>query len=336
MSATAESREQILNAFEKLVKTHKLSQDRIELREEQAQRAKDRATAEKAGGYTVESIVKELADLQLSFGARLGQLATGLQQEADKVNELRRAIQVETAHLQDLKNIKVIADAAFIRTREMEAQRVELDERLTEGRQSFDEDVTEQRAAWTQEEEEHEAALAEYKAQQDKDREREQADHTYDIDRRKKIDQDNFVENKRQLELQLAEERARREKNWAEREEALAAAEAEHQDNLSKIAAFAAELEDAVNKAREAGIRKVNDDAKIEAALQEKEVAASTQVFELKIESLQNVINEQNTQIKTLLDQLSVALDRSQSLAVKAIEKSNDDASARRARKDED
>lgn len=328
MTTGTESREQILSAFDALVKARKRDASRIALRDEEAAKAKDREVLTKASAYTVESIVKGLADLQLTFGNEIETIANGLKVEADKVGELKRAILVESQNLQELKNIHIAANAAFIRTREIEEKRAELDQWIGEKREDFDEDVTRQREAWAKEQDEHTAAVAEYEARLKKDREQDEADHKYDQERKHKVDADTFAQRKLKLERELAENQAAKEKDWAEREEALAKGADELAENQAKIDAFAEKLAADTEKARKSGISKANADAKVQAELLEKEMAASTQVFELKIESLEKVIGDQTAQIETLQAKLAVALERSQNLAVKAIEKSKDVAGA--------
>lgn len=322
MTAGTESKEQILRSFDKLVQERKKDEARIALRGEEAAAARDREVLNKASGYTVESIVKGLADLQLGFAGEIERLTSKLGSESEKVGELKTAIEVETRNLATLRNIKVIADAAYIRTQEMQDKRAELDEWIQDKRDDFNEDVTRQREAWQQEQTEHEAACSEFEANLAKNRAQEEADHKYDTERKQKIEEDKFNDQKMQLERTLSEERADLEKSWAQREEALANTQSTHEENLQKIAAFPDKLTEETQKAREEGIRKATSEAKIQAELTERDVAASTQVFELKIESLDRVIAEQQTQIQDLMAQLKVALDRSQNLAVRAIDKS--------------
>ena len=72
-------------------------------------------------------------------------------------------------------------------------------------------------------------------------------------------------------------------------------------------------------KAREKAIEKVLKDAKLDAALWEKEQAANIEVYELKITTLESSIQENNTQIGELMAQLNAALERVQSLAANAV-----------------
>ncbi len=323
MSEVSESKEQILESYDNLVRDRRVLQQRVSLKGDEAQQVKDRETARKAALYTVDSIVKGLADLQLDFGRKIESLAVEIKAESDKVGQLKRAIEVETRNLSELKNVKLAANATLIRDQEMAQRAKEAQARIDEKLKAFEEEVSKQREAWTREQEEYEAALAEYASRQEKDRSQEKEEHEYARERQAKLEADGYTQKKRDLERELADRRARSEKDWAAREAALSLKSAEHAENLVKIEAFPTELEKAVNDAREDAIKKTLADAKIDAELSEKEIAASTQVFELKIESLEKVIAEQTEQIQLLMERLKVALDRSQNLAVKAIEKTS-------------
>lgn len=78
------------------------------------------------------------------------------------------------------------------------------------------------------------------------------------------------------------------------------------------------EIEEAVKKAREEAIRDINQDAKVKADLFEKELQASKQSYELKIQSLEQAIAKRAEQIESLSSQLQIALKQAQDLARKA------------------
>ena len=67
-----------------------------------AEKARDKRVVETASTYTVESVVKGLAELQLHFGTDIEGLAARLSTEIRKLEDVRRAIEVETRHLEEL------------------------------------------------------------------------------------------------------------------------------------------------------------------------------------------------------------------------------------------
>ncbi len=315
-----QSRDDILREFKSIVRQHDQAAEKITTTAEEVERAKDQEVAQKAKAYTVESIVKGLADTQLGFAAALDSLAQTLSSESEKLDELQRAIGVEQTRLQELRSIRIAAEALHILTQENANRLSEWEEEATEERQRLDDTIERTRTEWTKEKEEYDAANVEYDAQLAKDRAEKEADFKYDRERKSKVDADKFEEKKRQLERQLAETQHQKNRNWSEREEVLQKASDEITELRAKTEAFSTELEEAVDKARSEAIKKAGSSAKVEAELLEKEVEGNTQVFELKIQTLDKTIGEQRDQLQTLMERLQQALGKSQDLAVQAVQ----------------
>ena len=69
MVASQDSNEQVLAAFQKILADRKKLGARIATKEEEAVAAKNAQMLDVASAYTVDGIVKGLADLQLEFGS---------------------------------------------------------------------------------------------------------------------------------------------------------------------------------------------------------------------------------------------------------------------------
>lgn len=205
MAVDTGSKDQILASFNRLVRDQKEKEGRIALAGETAEKAKDQVIVQKASGYTVESIVKGLADLQLGFGQQVKALADTLTAEAEKIQELRRAIEVGTETLAEYKSLLMAADAIHIRTKEMDERARNAEADREEQRKDLQEEITRQREAWEKEQKEFDIAVAEQKANLDKTRTREQDEFKYDQERKRKLDVDAYTERKRNLERTLAE-----------------------------------------------------------------------------------------------------------------------------------
>lgn len=93
-------------------------ESKIATKQEEADKAKSQEILQAASAYTVDSIVKGLADLQLEFGSILNALSEKLAQENSKLDELNRAIEIETQRLQELQQIRVVADTLDILSQE--------------------------------------------------------------------------------------------------------------------------------------------------------------------------------------------------------------------------
>jgi len=323
-SATpAESKESILSAFNRIIGQRKIVGAKIATKEQEAEQAKNKEMVATASTYTVDNIVKGLADLQLEFGGTISNLAEKLTQETNKLEEIKRAIQFETTHLEELQQIRVVADALYILQQEHQEYLKSLEQKAVKEREKIEKEKNSYRKAWQKEQQEYEAVVQEQNQLLERDRQQELEDYQYNNDRSRKIETDEYQSSKRKVELSLQDTNQDKEKVWTERERILSLREPEFRQHEEKITAFPSELEAAVKKAREEAIKEASDDAKFKANLFEKEWEATKQGYEMKIQSLEATIGKQDEQITELSTQLQAAVSQARELAIKAFNNSS-------------
>lgn len=314
------SRDDVLKTFAPLLHSFGHGPAPVATRAEAAEQAKAREIVARAASYTVESIVKSLADVQVELGGAIDGLADQLEREASKLGELRHALASESSRLGDLRNTRVAAEALEILIQDHKKKDETLGARAESERQDLEDKVGKQREAWAREEAERAQARAEAEAAQTRERKAKEEQYTYEIERQRKLGTDEFAEKKRLLERSLSETGATRDKSWGEREKLLAAASAEIEALRGKAEAAPKQLEEEAKKARERAIGRITAEAKHEAELQDRESAANIEVFELRIKALEERITRQLAQLGELQKQLGTALEQGQNLAHKAIE----------------
>lgn len=323
MVAIKDSRDQIFKAFQQILTNRKTTDSKIATKEEEAEKDKNKQILEAASTYTIDSIVKGLADLQLEFGSIVNGLSEKLTQEVSKLDELRKAIAIETQHLEALQQVRIVADALHLLTQEQQENLKTLEQNAATQREAIEKDSAQKRKLWEREQEEFESTIQEQAALLTKERQRQEADYQYELERQCKIEADEYEEIKRTQERELQTAHQDKEKQWSEREQRLA----EHQPLLAKyqqkVDTFPAELDEAVKKAREEAIKEVHQDAKVKADLVEKEWEATKQGYEFRIQSLEQSIQKQLEQIESLSSQLQEALKQAQTLAMRAFENSS-------------
>lgn len=323
MVATKDSKDQILKAFQQILTDRQKLDSKIATKEEEAEKEKNKQVLEVAATYTVDSIVKGLANLQLEFGSIVSGLSERLTTEASKIDELKRAIEIESQHLQELQQIRVVADALHILTQEHQEKLKTLEQNAANQREALEKDKSEKNKAWQREQEEFEIAIREYNELLVKERQRQEADYQYELARDRKIETDEYEELKRNQERELQEADREKEKQWLERERILAERQPLFEEYQQKVEAFPAELEEAVKKAREEAIKETHQDAKVKADLLEKEWESTKQGYEFKIQSLEQTIQKQIEQIENISAQLQDAMKQSQALAMRAFQSSS-------------
>lgn len=323
MVATKDSKEQIFKAFGQILTDRKKIDSKIATKEEQAEKEKNKHLLEVASTYTSDSIVKGLADLQLEFGSIVNGLAEKLATESSKLDELRKAIGIETQHWQELQQIRVVADALHLLTQEHQENLKVLEQNTANQRETIEKDTAENRRLWEKEQEEFESAIQEQNELLTKERQLQEADYVYELERNRKIEADEYEELKRKQERELQEANQEKGKQWSERERILVENQPVFEEYQKKVEAFPAELDEAVKKAREEEIKEVHQKAKVESDLREKEWESTKQSYEFKIQSLEQAIQKQTEQIDNLSTQLQDALKQAQSLALKAFDNSS-------------
>ena len=120
---------------------------KVETKEESAEKAKNKQLLEVASTYTIDSIVKGLADLQLDFGSLTSGLSEKLKAESSKLDELKRAIEIEAAQLQELQQIRVVAQALHILTQEHREKLTLLKQNSANQREIIEKNTTQKRKA---------------------------------------------------------------------------------------------------------------------------------------------------------------------------------------------
>jgi hypothetical protein len=313
-----DSKAKILQNFQQILAENKKIESKVETKEQEAEKAKNKQLLEVASSYTIDSIVKGLADLQLDFGSVINGLSEKLSAESSKLDELKRGIEIETAQLQQLQQIRVVADALYILTQEHQEKIAALEQSATSQREVIEKDTIQKRKIWEKEQQEFEIQVQETTALTIKERQQEIADYRYELERSRKVETDEYEETQRKSERELQQSTREKEKNWIEREKVLSDNQAEFVKNQTKAAGFEEELKQAHVKAKEEAIQEVSREAKVKADLVDKEWEGTKQGYELKVQSLQQTIGRQTEQITEISAQLQATIKQAQDLAMKA------------------
>ena len=317
-----DNKEQIMAAFAKLLAEKKKSDSKVATKEEEAEKAKNKQIVEVASTYTIDSIVKGMADLQLDFGSIINSLSERLATESSKLDELKRAIAIESYSLEELRQIRLVADALDILTQEHQEKLQSLENNASGQREAIEKEIAQNRKIWQKEEQEFEEAGQEASALLAKERQGESADYDYELQRLRQVETDEYEEAKRQQERELQELKKEKEKDWAVREKFLSDRQAELEEYQQKMAGFEDELKQAYIKAKDEAIKEAEREAKVKSDLLEKEWESTQQGYDLQVQALDSKIERQNQQIAGLNAQLQEAMRQAQDLAMRAFQSS--------------
>ncbi|ERT06375.1 hypothetical protein M595_3635 [Lyngbya aestuarii BL J] len=322
-STIQNSKTQIISKFQQILEQRKKVDSKISTKEEEAEKEKGKELLNKTSAYTVDSIVKNLADLQLSFGNNIVEISEQLKTESSKLEELKRSIEIETQQLQELQKIRVVADALYLLSQEHQEKLSLLTQNATQRQETLDKDKIAKRKAWEQEQSNFEATVQQQQEELVNIRQQEEENYNYELEKTRKIEQDEYEETRRKLERELTNTTQEKEKNWSEREEILEKHKVEFEANKKKAEGFEDELKKAYVKAKEEAIQDANREAKVKADLFEKEWESTKQGYELQVTSLEQTIQRQNEQIADLSAQLQATIKQAQDLAMRAFASSS-------------
>ena len=308
----------IARAFQQLVSERK-KLTKIVTKEEAAEKARDKESVDAASTLTIDRIVKEFADLQLTVDRTAEESANTLQAETAKLAQVRRAIEVETDHMRELAHTETAANALDILTQAKQAEIRAFEAQSAQQAEAFAQQVAAQREEWEKEEQAHHQEVAAYDESLHRERSQAEADFRYELERERRIELDKFEADKRNKEQDMAETERTKLQDWARRESAVAEQEKACEAYRAQLEAFPAELDKAVAMAREQAQQTASEEAQVKTDLFAKEIAANQQVRELHIQSLKETIVRQNEQIEALSAELKETLKQAQGLAFRAI-----------------
>ncbi|MCP4437973.1 MAG: hypothetical protein GY810_03435 [Aureispira sp.] len=322
MQKSLKSKEEVQKAFQVLLEAHQKDKIRIATKEEQAQQEQNKKLVEAVAGYSPQSIVKGLADLQLDLGNTIESLSDRLSGEIQKLDDLRSAIKVQEENLKESVDTKTAANALYILQKEQAQQLEILDKEHLDALKKLEEEAQELRSEWEKEQEEFERDQTEYSEQLEKDRINELEEYKYQLERKYMIEKDNYAKKKKLLLRNLNEEQKEKEKDWANREKILAENQEDFEKYKTKVDNFDQELEEKVKAAREKAIKQASRDSKEAMQLLEKEVEGKRKAAEANIQNMDTTIDRQKLEIEALNAELKEALSQVQSLSLKALESS--------------
>lgn len=318
----SDPKRQIFDAFQAILAEQPTS--RVATKDEESERSQNQALLATVGDYSTDRIVRGLADLQLEFGAVVQEMSAKLTAENGKLGELNRAIAVSQDQLSELRRVRIVADARHILTQEHQESLQTLDDRARRDRETLEKEQADNRRRQQQEQADHDLIVAESQAFLAQERSRAESDFSYEADRLRRVALDDFETLQRQQTRELADRLTAYEKDWADRQAKLDGNAEKRETFRQSVEAFPAELDAAIKKAREEGIRDVNQESKVKADLLDAEWQGNQQAYQLQLDSLESKLQQQLDQITALTAQLQAATQQSQALAMRAFEGSSD------------
>lgn len=282
--------------------------------------AKEKEEAAAPSPPVMERIIESLSQLRSGFGNAISELSSKLVGEASELAELQRTIQQETQQLETLHDLEIGDDTLNALIQEYIETAKKIEEEAKQRREDFEQEMQEKKKVWQREQDEHGRLIKERNESAKETLQREEAEYKYTLELQRKSENEEYDLQQKKLHKELERLEEAKKKEWAEREKNIAAQEQEIEEYRSRVEGFPKELETAIKKAKGEGAEAAAREIKAKTDLREKEVEGEQRIYELKISSLEGIIENQLQQIQDLSAKLDAISKQSQNLALKAIE----------------
>lgn len=319
----ANTKQEMLKAYNSLLKQLQEKKEAELKPEEKLEEKKKKKVVEIADSLSAEGVATGIGNLRGEIGKMLTQISDRLEQQVGKFKGTQEAIEYKEKELEEVYEIERSAATLAALIESQNQKRLEFEAEMASSKLELERDIERLRADWEKETKEHDARVKEQAADEKKKREREKEEFSYEFEREQQLAQDKFEDEQAKLEREIALKKEQMEKDLMERERTVSEKETELDELKKQVSAFPEEMEASVNKVIKETTARLTAEAKSSEELQRKEFDGERNVLTAKIESLENTVKEQGQQIAKLSQQLEMAYQKVQDIAVKAIEGSS-------------
>jgi hypothetical protein len=317
------TKQEMLKAYNRLLKELQEKKE-VELKpEKQLEEKKKKEVVQVADSLSSEGVVKGISNLKVEIGKMLTQISDKLDEEVNKFRGIQKAIAFKEKELEEVYGIERSAATFAALIESQNQKRLELESEMAMRREELKKEIETIRTDWYKEKKDHEARVKEQEAEEQKRRKREKEEFTYAFDREKQLAKEGFEDAKAKLERDITFKKEQMEREWVEREKAVAAREQELTELQNRVNTFPKEMEAAANKAVKETTDRLKGEAESREKLLQKEFDGERNVLNTKINSAEKTVKEQGEQVAKLSLQMEKAYQKVQDIAVKAIEGSS-------------
>lgn len=288
--------------------------------EEKLQARADQEAVAAADSLSTDGVVKSIADLKASINKTLIQLADCLEEQVAKYAQIKRAVSVKTAELEDIYGIQKSASTLLAMIESQERKRADMERELTEEKEQLEREIETLRSRRIDEQKEHDAQEKERDSGEQKRRQRELEEYRYTSARQQQQARDAFADEMAKAQKDLAAQKAEAERSIQERDKALAAREQELAALRQRVEQAPKELEAAVSKAAAAAQQRAVAEAKTREELLKKEFDGEKNVLTTRVTALEQMVKDQSERLATLQQQAEKAYQQVQDIAIRAVE----------------
>lgn len=297
----------------------------------EAEKHQNILAAESAKDATIESVIRNIGNLRIQIGETLNDLTEKMNKQADKLQALNSAIDIQEKRLSELYDIESASDslAKLIQAYEERKENMEkeyfdrekeLDKKHSEKMLSMENEYSQKLKNLKDEIDNIRQLWIEEKNLEKKQREREEAEYVYERDRNRKIDEDKYQEKKSALEKELNNLKENSEKELSEREKAIKERETEFDTLKNQVAEFPNRIEQERKSIENEVTSRITTEFENKLQSNQLERKWESKISEEKIKHLESIISSQNSKIDELKQELGKAYNQVEQIAYKTVE----------------
>lgn len=312
---------QIIDAYEELLeKAKKAKADVPKQVQEEKQRSE---TVEKVADVSNKGIGKEINSLRVNLNNSLEELENNLLTEFKKLEEIRKAMDIEKQNLEDLYALSTTTDSLAAMLLAQKEQKENFETEIKAEKDAFEIEMTILREQWKTEKEKENTDQKELAEELKKNRKREEEEYHYKLKIDRQKENDEYENQKAKLEKELSDKQLNFDQEMAKREADVANAEAELNELRKNNDEFPKKLEKTLIDKEKEVKEWLTAQFEFESKLLAKQNEGELKLKEQTIDSLQEKISEMQKQVKELTEKANVAESNVKDIAVKAIESSS-------------
>ncbi|MGA7700496.1 MAG: hypothetical protein WCB27_12865 [Thermoguttaceae bacterium] len=273
-----------------------------------------------ADALSSDGVVRSIGELKSTIARTLTQLSDRLEEEIGKYSQICRAIAAKESELKEIYEIQRSASTllAFLETQQRKQE--EMQREYQTEKEQLQHEIETTRAEWETEKQQREQEIKERDAAEQKRRQRELEEYKYTFAREQQLARDRSGDELAKAQKELTERQTQLEREWGQREKALAASEQELAELRARAAGFAHELQAAAEAAAAEATQRAEQQHKAAQELLRGALEGEKNVLATKIAALERTVQEQAEQLTRLEQQAAKAYAQVQEIAVRAIE----------------
>jgi hypothetical protein len=269
---------------------------------------------------TIQQLLDYFDTIERNIGVALSNNANKQAIEAEKLGDLQKSIESTKTDIEELYDIKIGDNSLDDIIENYRKEKESFEKQHEEQNKKYDEEYRTKKEEWDKDHQDYNEGTSERDFEARLNHERDVEAFQYQLLQDRSLEKDNYQQKIKVLENELKEIESSKEEEWKEIEKEISEREEKRAKYKTDFEELESKLEKAIKKTEAEGKAIIEREHKVKLNLLKKEVDAQNLSDKISIESLENTANKQSEQMIKLGKQLNNAHTQVQSLALKALE----------------